>query len=84
MKNDLKSIFDESLGGRPRKAPGTVPPRTVSFRSFFLVCFILAVSAGVSICLWLTWTYDFRETYCAWLILFVFSLTGLTLLFLRR
>ena len=64
MKNNLRTIFDESMGGKPRKQPAVSRPVKLS---------------GLAVCVWLEWTYDARDIYYAWLILIVYSITGTTL-----
>ncbi len=83
MKNNLRTIYDESMGGRPRKKPNAVKTGKVSLRPLFLILFILSVLFGLSVCIWLEFTYDVHDIYYAWLILIVYSITGATLTFLR-
>ena len=79
MKNNLRTIFDESMGGKPRKQPAVSRPMQMSLRSLFLILFLLTVLSGLAVCVWLGWTYDVRNIYYAWLILVVYSITGTTL-----
>ena len=79
MKNNLRTIFDESMGGKPRKQPAVSRPMQMSLRSLFLILFLLTVLSGLAVCVWRGWTYDVRNIYYAWLILIVYSITGTTL-----
>ena len=79
MINNLRTIFDESMGGKPRKQPAVSRPVKMSLRPLFLILFLLTVLSGLAVCVWLGWTYDVRDIYYAWLILLVYSLTGTTL-----
>ena len=79
MKNNLRTIFDESMGGKPRKQPAISRPVKTSLRPLFLVLFLLTVLSGLAVCVWLAWTYDAQDIYYAWLILVVYSITGTTL-----
>ena len=79
MKNNLRTIFDESMGGKPRKQPAFSRPVKTSLRPLFLILFLLTVLSGLAVCVWLEWIYDARDIYYAWLILIVYSITGATL-----
>lgn len=83
MKNNLRTIYDESMGGRPRKKTNAEKTGKMSLRPLFLILFILSVLSGLAVCVWLELTYDIRDIYYAWLILIVYSITGATLIFLR-
>ena len=74
MKNNLRTIFDESMGGKPRKQsrenePASFVSDSLSFDRAFRTCRLRLVP----------WTYDARDIYYAWLILVVYSITGTTL-----
>lgn len=79
MKNNLRTIFDESMGGKPRTQPAVSRPVKTNLRPLFLILFLLTVLSGLAVCVWLEWTYDARDIYYAWLILIVYSITGTTL-----
>ena len=79
MKNNLRTNFDESMGGKPRKQPAVSRPVKTNLRPLFLILFLLTVLSGLAVCVWLEWTYDARDIYYAWLILIVYSITGTTL-----
>ena len=83
MKNNLRTIYDQSMGGRPRKKTNAEKTGKMSLRPLFLILFILSVLSGLAVCVWLELTYDIRDIYYAWLILIVYSITGATLIFLR-
>lgn len=52
MKNNLRTIFDESMGGKPRKQPAVSRPVKTSLRPLFLVLFLLTVLSGLAVCVW--------------------------------
>ena len=41
MKNNLRTIFDESMGGKPRKQPAVSRPVKTNLRPLFLILFLL-------------------------------------------
>ena len=42
MKNNLRTIYDESMGGRPRKKTNAEKTGKMSLRPLFLILFILS------------------------------------------
>ena len=49
MKNNLRTIYDESMGGRPRKKTNEARTRKVSLRPLFLILFVLSVLSGLAV-----------------------------------
>lgn len=79
MKNNLRTIFDESMGGKPCKPPPVPRQERMNLRPLLLILFLMTVLSGLAVCIWLEWTYDVQDIYYAWLILIVYSITGTTL-----